>query len=171
MEFTSRHDSSSQQSASLSQTAQYLTFMMAGQMFGVGILGVNEILEYPSITDVPMLPVYVRGIINRRGAAIPVLDLMVRFGKPASPVDKRTCIVILELGAADRRRLLGIVVDAVNAVIDIGAADIEPPPDFGAHIRREFIQGMGKINDKFIVLLDIDHVLSIAELKTLAARV
>ena len=147
-------------------TAQYLTFMMANEMFAVGILAVSEILEYQSVTEVPMMPSYVRGIMNRRGAAVPVIDLLVRFGKPSSAVGPRTCIVIVEFGSADRRRILGIVVDAVNAVIDISAAEIEPPPDFGAHIRRDFIQGMGRIDDKFVVLLDLEHVLSQEELNT-----
>lgn len=151
----------------LPQTAQYLTFMLAGEMFAVGILGVNEILEYQSVTEVPMMPAYVRGVINRRGTAVPVIDLVVRFGKPSSAVGKRTCIVIVECGSADRRQVLGIVVDAVNAVLDISAAEIEPAPDFGAHIRRDFIQGMGRINEKFVVLLDLDHVLLHDELNAI----
>jgi purine-binding chemotaxis protein CheW len=151
----------------LPQTAQYLTFMLAGEMFAVGILGVNEILEYQSVTEVPMMPAYVRGVINRRGTAVPVIDLVVRFGKPSSAVGKRTCIVIVECGSADRRQVLGIVVDAVNAVLDISAAEIEPAPDFGAQIRRDFIQGMGRINEKFVVLLDLDHVLLHDELNAI----
>jgi purine-binding chemotaxis protein CheW len=146
--------------------AQYLTFMLASEMFAVGILDVNEILEYQSVTEVPMMPNHVRGIINRRGAAIPVMDLLVRFGKRSSAVGPRTCIVIVEFGSADRRRILGVVVDAVNAVVDICAAEIEPPPDFGAQIRRDFIQGIGRINEKFVVLLDLDYVLSHDELNT-----
>jgi len=152
----------------LPQTEQYLTFMLAGEMFAVGILGVNEILEYQSVTAVPMMPAYVRGVINRRGTAVAVIDLVARFGKPSSAVGKRTCIVIVECGSADRRQVLGIVVDAVNAVLDISAAEIEPAPDFGAQIRRDFIQGMGRINEKFVVLLDLDHVLSHDELNTVA---
>jgi len=151
-------------------TPQYLTFMLANEMFAVGILDVSEIVEYQTVTAVPMLPGYVRGVINRRGAWVPVIDLLLRFGKPASAVGRRTCIVIVEFGSADRRRILGIVVDAVNAVIDISAADIEPGPDFGAHIRRNFIQGLGRIDDRFVVLLDLEYVLSQGELNTVTVR-
>lgn len=154
------------------QTQQYLTFVLAGEIFAMGILAIKEIIEYAALTEVPMMPQYVRGVINLRGSVVPVIDLSARFGKPSSPVTKRTCIVIIEVVSSGARHVLGVVVDAVNAVLDIPAAEIEPPPAFGASIRTDFIQGMGKVNgpgwaSKFVILLDVDHVLAADEMQVL----
>jgi purine-binding chemotaxis protein CheW len=149
------------------QAQQYLTFMLAGEIFAMGILAIKEIIEYATLTEVPMMPGYVRGVINLRGSVVPVIDLSVRFGKPSSPVTKRTCIVIIEVVSSGERHVLGVVVDAVNAVLDIPAAQIEPPPAFGSSIRTDFIQGMGKVNGKFVILLDVDHVLAADEMQVL----
>jgi purine-binding chemotaxis protein CheW len=148
-------------------TAQYLTFVLAAETFAVGIMAIKEIIEYASLTEVPMMPAYVRGVINLRGAVVPVLDLPVRFGKQASAVSKRTCIVIIEVVLGSERHVLGLVVDAVNAVLDIRASEIEPPPAFGASIRTEFIRGMVKVNSKFVILLDLDHALAADEVQAL----
>ncbi|MCM5681262.1 chemotaxis protein CheW [Schlegelella sp. S2-27] len=145
------------------QSAQYLTFMLAGETFAVGILAVKEIIEYRGLTEVPMMPVHVRGVINLRGAVVPVMDLLMRFGRAPSPVGKRTCIVILEIESEQERQVIGVVVDAVNEVLDIGASEIEPPPAFGARIRSDFIEGMGKVRDKFVILLDVNQMLSVGE--------
>jgi purine-binding chemotaxis protein CheW len=152
---------------SAEQTQQYLTFVLGGEVFAMGILAIKEIIEYAELTEVPMMPEYVRGVINLRGAVVPVIDLSVRFGKPSSPVTKRTCIVIIEIEARDERHVLGVVVDAVNAVMDIPPSDVEPPPAFGASIRTDFIRGMGKVNGKFVILLDVDHVLAADEMDVL----
>ncbi len=149
------------------QSQQYLTFVLAGETFAMGILAIKEIIEYANLTEVPMMPQYVRGVINLRGSVVPVIDLSVRFGKPASPVTKRTCIVIIEIVAGGERQVLGVMVDAVNAVLDIPPAEIEPPPAFGASIRTDFIQGMGKVSNKFVILLDVDHVLAADEMSVL----
>ena len=133
----------------------------------MGILAIKEIIEYADVTEVPMMPEYVRGVINLRGAVVPVIDLSVRFGKPSSPVTKRTCIVIIEVEARNERQVLGVVVDAVNAVLDIPGSEVEPPPAFGASIRTDFIRGMGKVNGKFVILLDVDHVLAADEMDAL----
>ena len=117
------------------EPAQYLTFMLAGEVFAIGILAIKEIIEYHSLTEVPMMPACVRGVINLRGAVVPVMDLLARFGRPSSEVTKRTCIVIVEVEAGDERQVIGVVVDAVNEVLDIAPSDIEPPPAFGARIR------------------------------------
>ena len=151
----------------LEQAPQYLTFTLGREVFAIGILAIKEIIEYADLTVVPMMPEYVRGVINLRGSVVPVIDLSVRFGKPSSPVTKRTCIVIIEIVASGERHVLGVVVDAVNAVLDIPASEIEPPPAFGASIRTDFIQGMGKVNGKFVVLLDVDHVLAADEMDVL----
>jgi purine-binding chemotaxis protein CheW len=151
-----------------SDHAQYLTFMLGGEIFAVGILAVKEIIEYGSVTDVPMMPTCIRGVINLRGAVVPVMDLSTRFGKETTAVTKRTCIVIVEIEVADEQQVIGVVVDAVNAVLEIAAAEIEPAPTFGAKIRTDFIAGMGKVNGKFVILLNVDHVLSLEEIGSLA---
>jgi purine-binding chemotaxis protein CheW len=115
-----------------------------------------------------MMPEYLRGVINLRGLVVPVIDLAVRFARPASPVTKRTCIVIVEIELDGERHDIGAVVDAVNAVVEIPASDVEPPPSFGARIRTDFIAGMGKVDGPFVILLDSRHVLAPAELESLA---
>ena len=149
------------------RTDQYLTFQLAGEVFAIGILAIREIIEYASLTTVPMMPAYVRGIINLRGSVVPVLDLLVRFGKSPAEVTKRTCIVIVEITTHGERQVFGVVVDSVNAVLDIPASEIEPAPSFGARIRTDFIQGMGRVNDRFVVLLDVNHVLAAEEIALL----
>ena len=151
----------------MEQPQQYLTFVLGGEVFAMGILAIKEIIEYADLTGVPMMPEYVRGLINLRGAVVPVIDLSVRFGKPPGPVTKRTCIVIIEVEVRNERHVLGVVVDAVNAVLDIPDSEIEPPPAFGASIRTDFIRGMGKVGGKFVILLDVDHVLAADEMDAL----
>jgi purine-binding chemotaxis protein CheW len=150
------------------QTHQYLTFILGGERFAIGILFIKEIIEYSSLTEVPMMPAAVRGVINLRGAVVPVTDLLIRFGKMSSPVSKRTCIVIIEVTGSGERQDIGIVVDSVDSVLDIPASEIEPPPTFGAGIRTDFIRGMGKVNGKFVILLDVNHVLAVEEVAALA---
>lgn len=149
------------------QASQYLTFMLGGEMFAIGILGIKEILEYASVTDVPMMPPHIRGVINLRGAVVPVVDLSVRFGREPGKVSKRTCIVIVEIRVADAIQDVGLVVDAVNEVLDIHSTDIEPPPAFGARISTDFIAGMGRVNGKFVIVLDVHHVMTDDDLTTL----
>jgi purine-binding chemotaxis protein CheW len=151
------------------QIQQHLTFMLGGEMFAMGILTVKEIIEYANLTEVPMMPACIRGVINLRGAVVPVVDLAVRFGRQAAAVTKRTCIVIVEVTANAERQVVGVVVDAVNEVLDIPATEIEPPPSFGARLRTDFIQGMGKVNNKFVILLEVNHVLALDELADVAA--
>jgi len=153
--------------ADAGQAGQYLTFGLGTETFAIGIMAIKEIIEYASLTEVPMMPTYVRGVINLRGSVVPVLDLPVRFGKASSAVTKRTCIVIIDVMLGSDRHVLGLVVDAVNAVLDIPSSDIEPPPAFGASIRTEFIRGMVKINSKFVIVIDVDHVLAVDEVQAL----
>ena len=149
--------------------AQYLTFMLARESFAIGILRIKEIIEYQGVTEVPLMPASVRGVINLRGAVVPVMDLLARFGRGAAEVTKRTCIVIVEVESEDGRQVMGLMVDAVNEVLDIASGDIEPPPSFGARIRTDFLLGVGKVRGKFVLLLDVDRVLSVDELAGLAA--
>jgi len=140
---------------------QYLTFMLNGEIFALGILAVKEIIEYGRLTEVPTMPSCIRGVINLRGAVVPVMDLAVRFGKRPQEVTKRTCIVIVEAEQAGEREVVGVVVDAVNAVLEIPATDVEPPPSFGAKINSEFIEGLGKVDGRFVILLNAARVFSI----------
>ncbi|MFA9216187.1 MAG: chemotaxis protein CheW [Sphingomonadaceae bacterium] len=150
--------------------SQFLTFMLAAEPYAVGILHIKEIIEYGSLATVPMMPACVRGVINLRGAVVPVMDLAARFGRPSSIISKRSCIVIVEVASADGegKQVLGMLVDAVNAVVEIAAADIEPAPSFGTRIRPDFIAGIGKANGKFVILLNIEQVLSTDEIVELA---
>jgi purine-binding chemotaxis protein CheW len=152
---------------------QYLTFSLGEEMFALGILAIREIIEYGNLTEVPMTPPFIRGVINLRGAVVPVIDLAVRFGRTAKATTRRTCIVIIETGLNEddvrRHHQMGIVVDAVSEVLEIPASDIEPPPEFGARIRTDFISGMGKVNGHFVVMLDVERILSLDEIAVLAA--
>lgn len=139
---------------------QYLTFLLGTEMFGLGILGIKEIIEYRAPTDVPMMPPALRGVINLRGAVVPVVDLQQRFGRNASAITKRSCIVIVEIAHGGTQQVLGLLVDAVSEVLDIAPDDIAGAPSFGAGIARDFIQAMAKIGERFVILLDADAVLS-----------
>jgi purine-binding chemotaxis protein CheW len=145
---------------------QYLTFMLGGEMFSIGILCIREIIWYSNLTEVPMMPACIRGVINLRGAVVPVMDLSNRFGKPATAVTKNTCIIIVEVQTQTEgeRQNMGVVVDSVQAVLEIAASDIEPPPTFGAKIRSDFIEGIGKVAGKFVILLNVNNVLSMQEI-------
>jgi len=147
---------------------QYLTFMLGGEMFSIGILCIKEIIEYTGLTTVPMMPACIRGVINLRGSVVPVMDLSSRFGKPGNEITKRTCVVIVEVENAGVRQDMGVIVDAVNEVLEIPGSEIEPPPAFGAKIRTDFIEGMGKVNGKFVILLNINRVLSVEEIGAMA---
>ncbi len=149
-------------------THQYLTFTLGSEMFAVGILNVKEIIEYGNLTEIPMMPAFIRGVINLRGAVVPVVDLAARFGGKISDVQRRTCIVIVEVTQEDAKHDIGIMVDAVSEVLEIQAGEIEPPPSFGARIRADFIAGMGKVGGKFVIILQIDRVLSVDEMALLA---
>lgn len=148
--------------------SQYLTFLLGGEMYAIGILNIKEIIEYGQVTEVPMMPAFIRGIINLRGRVVPVINLLARFGKPSSEITKRTCIVIIEVGAEDERQDIGMVVDSVSEVLDIPASEIEPAPSFGAKIRSDFISGMGKVGGKFVVMLNVNKVLSVEEMSMLS---
>ncbi len=151
----------------VNQHAKHLTFRISDETYGVSISAVKEIIEYPSVTSVPMTPSVIRGVINLRGNVVPVIDLAVRLGMDASKSGKRSCVIIVELEADDEISDVGFMVDAVSEVVDISADDIEAAPSFGAKIRSDFISGMGKRNDEFVVLLALPHVLSIRELSEL----
>lgn len=151
---------------------QHLTFMLGGEMFAIAILSVKEIIEYGSLTVVPMMPACIKGVINLRGAVVPVVDLARRFASRATDITRRSCIVIIETRSGDDdaeggRQDVGIIVDAVSEVLEIRADQIEPPPAFGANICIDFIAGMGKLDERFVIILNVDKVLSLGDLAAL----
>lgn len=164
---TGRQGRDSGPELAVQQGRQYLTFVVAAEVFGIPISAIKEIIEYRAPTDVPMMPPFMRGVINLRGRVVPVIDLSARFGRGKGETTRRSCIVIVELSQQDDQHILGVAVDAVNAVLDIADSEIEPPPSFGARLRADFISGMGKVADKFVIILEIDKVLSVDELSAL----
>jgi purine-binding chemotaxis protein CheW len=142
---------------------QYLSFDVAGTGYGLPILAVKEILQYDEPTRVPGSPPSVRGVINVRGAVVPVLDLAVRFGKRETAPTNRTCILVIEAQAGGERLTLGVLADAVSEVLDLTADAVEPPPAFGTGVRLDYLTGMGKVGKGFVLLLDVDRVVSTSE--------
>ena len=147
--------------------AQYLTFTLGEEVFAMDIRTVREIIQVGPMTSVPLMPGFVRGVINLRGAVVPVIDLNARFGRPAAQIGKRSCIVIFDALRAGERTELGLLVDAVSEVIRIAAAQIEPAPDFGTTVRRDFIRGIGKVAKRFVILLEPDRALDVHEMAAL----
>ena len=131
------------------------------------IVTVREIIQYGPMTTVPLMPVFVRGVINLRGAVVPVIDLQARFGRAAADVGKKTCIVIFDAVRSGERVELGLLVDAVSEVIDIAPTEIEPPPNFGTTVRRDFIRGMGKVANRFVIILEPDKALDVNDMAQL----
>ncbi|MDH5545721.1 MAG: chemotaxis protein CheW [Gammaproteobacteria bacterium] len=148
---------------------KFLSFRLGKENFGIAILNIKEIIEYGSITEVPMMPEFVRGAINLRGHIVPVMDLAIRLSRQSDEISKRTCIVIVEVETNQVVLDVGIVVDAVNEVMDIHPEDIDPAPSFGGSLRTDFIRGMGKMGEKFIILLEIDKVISLEDMHALQA--
>lgn len=147
---------------------QVLCFSAAGATYAMGIASIKEIIEYGSVTRIPLMPAFIRGVINLRGAVLPVIDLAARLGfAPATP-SRRTCIVIVEMQHEDERFDMGVVVDGVTEVLELQTADLEPAPSFGANIRSDFIQSMARIRGRFIIVMRLEQVLSIDEVSHLA---
>jgi purine-binding chemotaxis protein CheW len=157
------------QQAAAEGPQQYLTFLLGSEMFAVGILNVKEIIEYGNLTAIPMMPPFIRGVINLRGCVVPVIDLCgplrtcprARSASAAASSSSKSARTIF-------RHDIGIMVDAVSEVIEIPRSEIEPAPSFGARIRADFIDGMGKVAGKFVILLNIARVLSTDEIVLLA---
>lgn len=148
---------------------QYLTFVVGEEEYGVGVVRAKEIIEYDTVTTVPNAPAFIRGVINLRGSVVPVVDLAVRFGRQPSPVTRRSCIVVVEVERSGGRTVMGILVDRVSQVVDLPAAAIEPPPAFGTGVRTEWLLGLGRMEKRFLLLLDTDRALSDRELAQVAA--
>lgn len=149
---------------------QFLSFTLDQVDYAVGILQVREILQYEPVTRVPSVPRSVRGVINLRGSVVPVVDLSLKFGLPETHISARTCILIVEARLDGEPSVLGILADSVSEVLELGDADIEPPPAFGTRVRVDYLAGMGKVDGRFVLLLDLDRVLS-ADERELVARI
>ena len=144
-----------------------LTFTLGEEVFAMDIRTVREIIQVGPMTTVPLMPGFVRGVINLRGAVVPVIDLQARFGRPPAELSKKTCIVIFDSVRDGERVELGLLVDAVSEVIEIAPSQIEPPPNFGTAVRRDFIQGMGKVANRFVIILEPDKAFDVAEMAAL----
>jgi purine-binding chemotaxis protein CheW len=146
------------------RTGKYLIFHLGDEEFGTEVLKVREIMGLQDITTVPQTPAFVKGVINLRGKVIPVVDLRLKFGFPAQEYTPRTCIIVIRTTQADQDLMIGIIVDGVAEVLNLTEAEIEDTPDFGAGVATPFLKGMAKIKGKVKILLDIDRVLSAAEI-------
>ena len=150
----------------LDNAQQYLTFILGGEEYAIAILRVREILEYSHVTHVPSTPDCICGVINLRGSVLPVIDLAVKFGLPSRKPTKQTCIVVVEIEWDGDQTVLGVLTDAVNQVIELRDANIQAPPAFGTRVRLEYLRGLGEVENGFILVLDIDRLLTSEELLT-----
>jgi purine-binding chemotaxis protein CheW len=148
---------------------QYLTFNLSDEVFALDITKVREVLEYTNVTKVPRTPEFMRGVINLRGSVVPVVDLRRKFGMNAAEKTVNTCIIIVEVSYDGESTVLGAIADAVKEVFELDAAQIEPAPKIGTRLNNDFIKGMGKHSDEFIIILDIDKIFSVEELSMAAA--
>ena len=150
--------------AEIAVLTQYLTFKLGEEVFAVDVAQVQEVLEITEITRIPRTPGFIPGVINVRGSVVPIVDMRVKFGMPEAERTVDTCIIVTEVMPGSETIVLGALVDSVQEVIELEPEQIEPPPKIGIHLNTEFIKGMGKRDDRFIIMLDIDKVFSTAEL-------
>lgn len=153
----------------ITQTSQYLTFVLDQEIYAMDIHQVREVLDFTKITKVPQMPDFIKGVINLRGGVVPVVDLRLRFGMPQADETVDTCIVIIEITIQETQTLIGIMADSVQEVMGMEPDQIEPAPRIGTRLEAEFIKGMGKKNDDFIIILDSDKVFSAEEMVVLQA--
>ncbi len=146
------------------ERSKFLTFSLGGEDFAVAIGSIKEVIQFSGLTFVPLMPEAIQGVINLRGSVVPVVDLAIRFGRSATQVHRRTCIVILELVQNEVMTVLGILEDQVREVLEIAREEMEPAPAFGSRLPPDFIQSVGKVAGKFVLILDVDHALSVADL-------
>lgn len=148
----------------ITQTSQYLTFILDQEIYAMDINQVREVLDFTKITKVPRMPDFIKGVINLRGGVVPVVDLRLKFGMARVERTVDTCIIIIEINIQETLTLLGIMADSVQEVMSMEPDQIEPAPKIGTRLKTEFIKGMGKKNDEFIIILDSDKVFSADEL-------
>jgi len=150
--------------AEMTQTTQYLTFKLGDEVFALDITKVREVLDFTTVTKVPRTPEFMRGVINLRGSVVPVVDLRLKFGMSKTENNVNTCIIITEVTVDNDTTILGALADSVQEVLDLEPGNIAPAPKIGTKLRTEFIKGMGRRDDRFIIILDIDKVFSVDEL-------
>ena len=155
--------------AGIMATTQYLTFKLDDEIFALDIGKVREVLDFTSITKVPRTPEFMRGVINLRGSVVPVVDLRLKFGMAKTEKTVNTCIIIVEVTVDNETTILGALADSVQEVMDLEPDHIEPAPKIGTRLSTEFIKGMGKHNDHFIIILDVDKIFSTDELALVQA--
>jgi len=155
--------------ATITETTQYLTYKLGDETFALDITKVREVLDFTTVTKVPRTPEFMRGVINLRGSVVPVVDLRLKFGMTKTENSVNTCIIITEVTVDGDTTILGCLADSVQEVLDLDEEHIAPAPRIGTKLRTEFIRGMGKRDDRFIIILDIDKVFSSDELATLQA--
>ncbi len=148
----------------ISETTQYLTFKLEDEVFALDISEVREVLDFTTVTKVPRTPEFMRGVINLRGNVVPVVDMRLKFGMSRTEKTVNTCIIIVEISIEGEKAVLGALADSVQEVIDLEPEQIEPAPRIGTKLSTEFIKGMGKRNDHFVILLDIDRIFSADEI-------
>ncbi|MFT3733779.1 MAG: chemotaxis protein CheW [Rhodocyclaceae bacterium] len=153
--------------ATVAAPRQYLTFSLGQELFAMPIAPIREIIEFNGLTQIPLTPDFLRGVINLRGAVVPVIDLSVRFGRAETQIGRRTCVVIVEVALDEGLYPLGVIVNSVSEVLDVEPGSIESRPGFGAGLRSDFVGGMLNINSRFVVVLDMNSVLSVGELEQL----
>lgn len=146
---------------------QYLTFILAGEEYGVDILRVQEIKGWDNVTKIPNAPHYVKGVMNLRGDIVPIVDLRTRFGLGEQEYGPMTVVIVLKIEASDKQSIMGIVVDAVSDVYDIAAEVMKPPPDFGDVVSVDFVKGLATVNEKMVIVLNVDQLLTTSELNLL----
>ena len=152
------------------ETTQYLTFTLADEVFSVDVARVREILEITTITKVPQVPEFMRGVINLRGCVVPVIDLRLKFGMEETAQTVNTCIIVVEVMMDGENIVLGALADSVQEVIEMEPSQIEAAPHIGTHLRTEFLKGMGKHDNRFVMILDIDKVFSGVELAAVSGQ-
>jgi len=153
--------------AGITETVQYLTFKLADEVFALDVAKVREILEYTTITKVPQTPEFMRGVINLRGSVVPVIDMRLKFGMSATQQTINTCIIVVEVTLDGDTTILGALADSVQEVVEMEPEQIEPAPHIGTRLNTEFIKGMGKYEEHFVMILDIDRVFSEQEMAAL----
>jgi len=142
----------------ISETTQYLTFTLEEEVFALDIGKVREVLDFTQVTKVPRTPEFMRGVINLRGSVVPVVDMRLKFGMSQTEKTVNTCVIVMEIALGGETTIVGSLADSVQEVLELEPEQIEPAPRIGTKLRTEFIKGMGKHNDQFIIILDIDKV-------------
>jgi len=151
----------------ITETSQYLTFKLDQEIYALDITQVREVLDFSEITKVPRMPDFMRGVINLRGGVVPVVDLRLKFGMTRTEKTVDTCVIIIDLAIEEETTLLGILADSVQEVLTMEPNEIDAPPKIGTRLNTDFIKGMGKKNDDFVIIIDIDKVFSLEEVAVL----